>query len=158
MEIWVCACAYAHTRACYQVLTHWKCVKLQLVLTSYDGNNETYITTKNTHYSNLTQGATVKNCSTKKKKKKTDRPAQLSRSVLLGKLHSKIISSDLIRFFSVKSNGEGLRSKFEPEDGQTDSEKKKRHTRALVTSVVPPHNNARSQSDSKRSWSGGIPS
>ena len=35
-----------------------------------------------------------------------------------GKLHSEIISSDMI--FSVESDGEGPRSKFEREDGQTD--------------------------------------
>ena len=40
-----------------------------------------------------------------------------------GKLHSKIISSDMIEFFSVESDGEGPRSKFEREDGQTDGEK-----------------------------------
>ena len=36
---------------------------------------------------------------------------------------SKIITSDLIDFFSLNSDGEGPRSKFEQEDGQTDSEK-----------------------------------
>ena len=42
-----------------------------------------------------------------------------------GKLHSKIISSELWyeRFFSVESNGKGPRSKFEREDGQTDGQK-----------------------------------
>ena len=39
-----------------------------------------------------------------------------------GKLHSKIISSDMRDFFSVESNGEGPRSKFEQEDGQTDGQ------------------------------------
>ena len=39
------------------------------------------------------------------------------------KLFSKITSSDLIDFFFVESNGEGLRSKFEQEHGQTDGEK-----------------------------------
>ena len=39
-----------------------------------------------------------------------------------GKLHSKIISSDM-KDFSVQSDGEGPRSKFEQEDGQTDSGK-----------------------------------
>ena len=38
-------------------------------------------------------------------------------------LHSKIISSDLIDFFSVESDGEGPRSKLQQEDGQTDSKK-----------------------------------
>ena len=40
-----------------------------------------------------------------------------------GKLHSQIISSDMKDFFSVESNGEGPRSKFEREDGQTDGQK-----------------------------------
>ena len=44
-------------------------------------------------------------------------------SLLKGKLHSKIISSDMIEFFSVESDGEGPRSKFEREDGQTDGGK-----------------------------------
>ena len=43
-------------------------------------------------------------------------------SLIKGKLHSKIISSD-IKDFSVESNGEGPRSKFEWEDGQTDGQK-----------------------------------
>ena len=71
----------------------------------------------------------------------------LSTLPLNGKLHSKIISSDVIRFFSIESDGEGLRLKFEREDSQTDSEKKKKkkqHVRAFVTSVAPPRNHARS--------------
>ena len=43
--------------------------------------------------------------------------------IFKGKLHSKIISSDMIEFFSVESDGEGPRSKFEREDGQTDGGK-----------------------------------
>ena len=35
-----------------------------------------------------------------------------------GKLHSEIISSDLIVFFSVESHGKGPRSKFKLEDCQ----------------------------------------
>ena len=63
-------------------------------------------------------------------------------SCLKGKLHSKIIISDLIDFFfPVESNGEGPRSKFEQEDGQTDSGKEW-HVRAFVMSVVPPCNHA----------------
>ena len=53
-------------------------------------------------------------------------------TVVKGKLHSKIISSDMIEFFSVESDGEGPRSKFEREDGQTDAEKLARA--AFVTS------------------------
>ena len=45
---------------------------------------------------------------------------RLNRWSLKGKLHSKIISSDMI---SVESDGEGPRSKFEREDGQTDGGK-----------------------------------
>ena len=46
-----------------------------------------------------------------------------STGLLKGKLHSKIISSDMIEFFSVESDGEGPRSKFEGEDDQTDGGK-----------------------------------
>ena len=48
---------------------------------------------------------------------------QLKYTMLKGKLHSKILSSDMIEFFSVESDGEGPRSKFEREDGQTDGGK-----------------------------------
>ena len=47
----------------------------------------------------------------------------LKLTTLKGKLHSKIISSDMKDFFSVESDGEGPRSKFEREDGQTDGQK-----------------------------------
>ena len=53
-----------------------------------------------------------------------------------GKLHSKIISSDLIRFLSVESNGEGPRSKFEQDHGQTDG---KKVARASVCDVSSCH-------------------
>ena len=53
-----------------------------------------------------------------------------------GKLHSKIISSDVIEFFSVESDGEGPRSKFEREDGQTDGGKL---ARASICDVMVPH-------------------
>ena len=43
--------------------------------------------------------------------------------------------------FSIESDGESPLSKFEREDGQADSEK--RHVRAVVTSLVPPHNHTR---------------
>ena len=52
-----------------------------------------------------------------------------------GKLHSKIISSDMIGF-SVESDGEGPRSKFEREDGQTDGGKL---ARARICDVMVPH-------------------
>ena len=56
-------------------------------------------------------------------------------SCLKGKLHSKIISSDLINF-SIESDGEGPTSKFKQEDGQTHSDKKKKKTaRASVCDV-----------------------
>ena len=45
-----------------------------------------------------------------------------SSDFLKGKLHSEVISSCLTDF-SVESSGEGPRSKFEQEDGQTDDEK-----------------------------------
>ena len=53
-----------------------------------------------------------------------------------GKLHSKIISSDMIEFFSVESDGEGPRSKFEREDGQTDGGKL---ARVRICDVMVPH-------------------
>ena len=56
--------------------------------------------------------------------------------LLKGKLHSKIISSDMIEFFSVESDGEGPRSKFEREDGQTDGGKL---ARASICDVMVPH-------------------
>ena len=64
----------------------------------------------------------------KQKKIKALRPkmtkiASRGGSCLKGKLHSKIISSDMKDFFSVESNGEGPRSKFEREDGETDGQK-----------------------------------
>ena len=57
-----------------------------------------------------------------KKKKKCSTPKSLSRIWWL---------------FSVESDGEGPRLKFEQEDGQTDGETKW-HVRAFDTSVVPP--------------------
>ena len=62
-----------------------------------------------------------------------------------GKLHSKIISSDMIEFFSVESDGEGPRSKFEREDGQTDGGKL---ARASIcgrhgATLVPPRNHGK---------------
>ena len=70
-------------------------------------------------------------------------PACVTNSKLLcrhkqvkGKLHSKIISSDMIRFFSVEPDGEGPRSKFEREDGQTDGGKL---ARARICDVMVPH-------------------
>ena len=53
-----------------------------------------------------------------------------------GKLHSKIISSDMKEFFSVESDGEGPRSKFEREDGQTEGGKL---ARASICDVTVPH-------------------
>ena len=53
-----------------------------------------------------------------------------------GKLHSKIISSDMIEFFSAESDGEGPRPKFEGEDGQTDGGKL---ARASICDVMVPH-------------------
>ena len=60
----------------------------------------------------------------------------LVRLLIKGKLHSKIISSDMIEFFSVESNGEGPRSKFEREDGQTDGGKL---AHASICDVMVPH-------------------
>ena len=55
--------------------------------------------------------------------------------IIKGKPHSKIISSDMIEFFSVESDGEGPRSKFEREDGQTDGGKL---ARARICDVMVP--------------------
>ena len=46
-----------------------------------------------------------------------------SKTILKGKLHSKIRSSDLRDLFYVESDGEGPRSKYEWENGQTDRQK-----------------------------------
>ena len=65
---------------------------------------------------------------------------------LKGKLHSKIISSDMIEFFSAESDGEGPRSKFEREDGQN-RRRKNWHVRAFCgrhgATLVPPRNHGK---------------
>ena len=53
--------------------------------------------------------------------------------------HSKIVSSDLIIFFSIEFDGERLRSQFEQEDG------KKMARASVFDAVVPRHLHARSR-------------
>ena len=53
-------------------------------------------------------------------------------------LHSEVISSDLIDFFPVESNGEGPRSKLEWEDGRTDSEKMARVSVCDISGATSP--------------------
>ena len=53
---------------------------------------------------------------------------------IIGILNSEIISSDLMDFFPLESNGEGLRSKLEWEDGQSYRRQKKRHVQAFEAS------------------------
>ena len=54
------------------------------------------------------------------------------------KLHSKNRTSDLIDFFPVEFDGEGPRSKFDWEDGQTDGEKNGTCERLCVSGATLP--------------------
>ena len=62
-----------------------------------------------------------------------------------GKLHSKIISSDLIAFFSVEFDGKGKSGGQNLNRKTVKQTAKKWHVRAFVMSVVPPRNHAGSR-------------